>query len=134
MLQFFICLFIYLLIYFWFAYFLLCLCDCYVIACSFSFSFIFTIASSGREGCALSSFCIVVFLLFSPRGKGYFILHVVGVRNSSSAGQSLSYISILEAYISFEGGRECLAVNQNHYDIPRSLFLYTINPNVSYER
>ena len=43
------------------------------------------------------------FLLFFLRGKGYFILHVGGVVNSSSADQSLKYVSILEAYISFEG-------------------------------
>ena len=66
----------YLFAYFWFAYFLVCLCVCYVTACFFSYSFIFVVASSGREGCVLSSFCVVLFLLSFPWGKGYFILHV----------------------------------------------------------
>ena len=47
-------------------------------------------------------FVLLFFLLFFPRGEGCFILHVGGVRDSSSAGQSLTYVSILEAYISFE--------------------------------
>ena len=52
--------------------------------------------------CLLSSFCVVVFLLlFFLRGKGYFNLYVGGVRDSFSAGQSMTYVSILEAYISF---------------------------------
>ena len=36
---------------------------------------------------------------------------------SSSAGQTLTYVSILEAYISFEWrvqGSGCLAVSKNH--------------------
>ena len=60
-----------------------------MIACFFSYSFIFVVAASGREGCVLSSFC-VSFLLSFCRGKGYFILRVGGVRDSSSAGQSLT--------------------------------------------
>ena len=83
--------------------------------CFFSYSFIFVFAAGGREGCVLSFFCVVFFLLFFPRGEGYFILQVGGVRDSSSAGQRLTYVSILEAYISFEGGLEGLAVNKNHY-------------------
>ena len=51
--------------------------------------------------------CVCFFwgflLLFFPRRKGYFILHVGEVMDSSSTGQSLKYVSILEAYISFEG-------------------------------
>ena len=107
-------LFIYSFIYFLFASFLICLCVSYVIACFFSYSFIFVVPASGRDGSVLSSFC-VVFLLFFPRGKGYFILHVGGVRDSSSAGQSLTYVSILEAYISFKGECNGLAVSKNHY-------------------
>ena len=62
-----------------------------MIACFFSYSFIFVVAASGREGCVLSSFCVCVFFLLSfCRGKGYFILRVGGVRDSSSAGQSLT--------------------------------------------
>ena len=65
----------------------------------------------------LSSFCVFFFflLLFFPRWKGYFILHVGGVMDSSSAGHSLIYVSILEAYIGLEGGCKGLAVSKNHY-------------------
>ena len=38
-----------------------------------------------------------------------------GVRDSSSAGESLTCASILEAYNSFERGCEGLAVSKNHY-------------------
>ena len=38
-----------------------------------------------------------------------------GVRDSSSTGQSLTYVSILEAYISFEGGWKGLGVSKNDY-------------------
>ena len=38
------------------------------------------------------------------------------VRDSSSAGQSFTFVSILESYIiSFEGGCKGLAVNKNHF-------------------
>ena len=52
----------------------------------------FVVAASGREGCVLSSLCFVllIFLLSFCREKGYFILRVDGVRDSSSAGQSLT--------------------------------------------
>ena len=72
----------------------------------------FVVAASGREGCVLSSFCFVFFffLLSFCRGKGYFILGVDEVRDSSSAGQSLTYVSIVETDISFEGGCKGLAV------------------------
>ena len=86
-----------------------------MIACFFSYSFIFVITAGGKEGGVLSSFCVVVFLIFFPRWKGYFILHVGGVRDRSSAGQSLTYVSILEAYISFEGECKGLPVIKNHY-------------------
>ena len=55
----------------------------------FSLILFFVVASSGREGCVLSSFC-VFFLLSFCRGKGYFILRVCGVTDSSSAGYSLT--------------------------------------------
>ena len=75
-----------------------------MIACFFGYSFMFIVGASGREGCVLSSFCGFFFLLpIFPRRKGYFILHAGEVMDSSSAGQSLTYVSILEAYISFEG-------------------------------
>ena len=53
---------------------------------------IILVAASGREGCVLGSFCffVVSFLLSFCREKGYFILGVGGVRDSSSAGQSLT--------------------------------------------
>ena len=54
-------------------------------------------------------------MLFFPRGKGYVILNAGGVRDSSSAGQRLTYVSILEAYITLEGGLEGLAVSKNNY-------------------
>ena len=38
-----------------------------------------------------------------------------GVRDPSSAGQSLTYVPILEAYSSFEGGCKGLVVSKNHY-------------------
>ena len=50
-------------------------------------------------------------------GKVNFSLHVGGVMVSSSAGQTLTYVSILEVYISFEWrvqGSGCLAVSKNH--------------------
>ena len=51
-----------------------------------------------------------------PRRKGYFILHAGEVMDSSSAGQSLTYVSILEAYIILlRGGCKGLAVSKNHY-------------------
>ena len=63
----------------------------------------FVIAASGSEGWVLSFFCVVsfVFIVFFPRGEGYFNLLVGGAKNSSSAGQSMRHASILEAYISF---------------------------------
>ena len=59
----------------------------------FTNSFFFVVAASGTEGFVLSSFCVCgsfFFLLSICRGKGYFILHVGGVRDSSFAGQSLT--------------------------------------------
>ena len=56
------------------------------------------------------------FLLLSfPRRKDYFILHMGGVMDSSSPDQGLTYVCIIEAYISFEEGCNGVAVNKNHY-------------------
>ena len=41
------------------------------------------------------------FFYFSSRGKGYFNLAVRGVRDSSSAGQSMIYVFTLEALYYF---------------------------------
>ena len=62
----------------------------------------------------LVPFVLLFFLLFFPRWRGCFVLHVGGVGDSSSAGQSLTYVSIFGTYISFEGGRKGLAVSKNH--------------------
>ena len=61
-----------LFIYLWFAHFLVCLCVCYVIGCFFRYSFIFVVAASGREGCVLNSFCVVVVFYFSFIGERLF--------------------------------------------------------------
>ena len=74
---FFFCFFVCLCSGFLFIYFLLIL------------FFFFVVAASWREGCVHSS-CCVFFLLSLCRGKGYFILRVGGVRDSSSAGQGLT--------------------------------------------
>ena len=63
----------------------------------------FQIAVSGREGLVLSSFCLSFFLLFFARGNGYFNSLVGWVKDSSSAGQSMTYVSVLGAYSSFVG-------------------------------
>ena len=60
----------------------------------------------------LVSFVLFLFLLFFPRGKGYFNLLVGGVRNSSCAGQSMTDVFISEAYISYGGGWEGLGVSK----------------------
>ena len=67
-------------------------------ACFFSYSFIYVVAPSGREGCVLSSFCAFFFYCYFSflGGKVNFSLHVGGVMVSSSAGQTLTYVSILE--------------------------------------
>ena len=97
-----------------FSCFICLFCFCFVLFCFFSLflgivvfylfvfwffiylffinSFFFVVAASGREGCVLGSCCVffVFFLLSFCRGEGYFILRVGGVRDSSSAGQSLT--------------------------------------------
>ena len=81
----------------------------------------------GGRGVYLVLF-VLFFLIFFPSGKCYFILLVGGVRDLSSAGQSLTCISILEAYISFEGGCTVLAVSKNHYCIyPKYILLIICN-------
>ena len=47
-----------------------------------------------------------------------------GVRGSSSAGQSMTYVSILDAYISFEWGCEGLGVSK------KLLFIIVYIPNI----
>ena len=71
------------------------------------FQLFFLIATSGREGFVFSSFCLicfVYFLLFFSRGKGYFNSLVSRVRDSSSAGQRMTYVSVFGAYNNFMGG------------------------------
>ena len=60
----------------------------------------------GGRGLYLVPFVLFVsfFLLFFCRGQGYFNSLVGRVRDSSSAGQSMTYFSILGAYYSFVGG------------------------------
>ena len=68
---------------------------------------VFLIATSGRQGFVFSSFCLicfVYFLLFFSRGKGYFNSLVSRVRDSSSAGQRMTYVSVFGAYNNFMGG------------------------------
>ena len=50
------------------------------------------------------------FLLLFPRGKGYF--NLLEVRDSSSTVPSMTYVSILEAYNSFDGGCEGLGISK----------------------
>ena len=77
--------------------FIISRCCCFLFVCVLVFYLFvyfllilfFVVAASEREGCVLSSFC-VSFLLSFCRGKGYFILRVGRVRDSSSAGQSLT--------------------------------------------
>ena len=68
-----------------------------VVFCLFVFGFLFIylffiyffiVAANGREGCVLSSFC--AFFFYFCRGRGYFIVCVGGVSDSSSAGPSLT--------------------------------------------
>ena len=59
--------------------------------------------------------CFFHFSFLGGKVTLYFILYFGGVRDSSSAGQSLTFVSILEACISFEGGCEGVAVSKNHY-------------------
>ena len=62
------------------------------------------------------SFCLVCFFFFS-RWKGYFNFLVGRVNDSCSAGQSMSYVSILEAYNSFVGRWEGLDVSKKSFII-----------------
>ena len=96
------------------SYFLVCLYYvCYVFVCFFSYLFIFVVAASEREVWILSFYCIVSFYLL-----------VGGVRVLSSAGQSETYISILEAYIKFGGGWKGLGVSK------KSLFVIVYISNI----
>ena len=98
------------------SYFLVCLYYvCYVFACFFSCLFIFVLDASGREGWVPSFYCVASFLSFfffaflSLENRLFYLL-VDRVRDSSSAGQSVTYIFILEANNRFEGGGEGLGV------------------------
>ena len=62
----------------------------------------------GRGLCLVPFALLVCFLLFFCRGKGYFNSLVGRVRDSSSAGQSMTYVSFLGAYNSVVGGWEDL--------------------------
>ena len=63
----------------------------------------------GGRGLRLVPFVLFVsVLLFFCRGKGYFNSLVGRVRDSSSAGQSMTYVSFLGAYNSVVGGWEDL--------------------------
>ena len=74
-------------------------------------------------------FCFVFycccFLLFSPWGEGYFNMLVGRMKDSSSAGQSMTYISILEAYICFREEWEVLGVSMKSVFI---ILYYCIYP------
>ena len=63
----------------------------------------------GGRGLRLVPFVLFVsVLLFFCRGKGYFNSLVGRVRDSSSAGQSMTYVSFWGAYNSVVGGWEDL--------------------------
>ena len=57
------------------------------------------------------------FLLFFSRGKGYLNFLVGRERDSCSAGQSMTYISFLEAYNSFVGEWEDLDASKKSFII-----------------
>ena len=100
----FILLFHFILLYFLFVCFLVSLYVSYEFPCLFScFGCFFKLLLVGRRGLYLVPFVFFFFWLFFSRGKGYFNSLVVRVRNSSSAGQSMTYISVLGAYSSFTG-------------------------------
>ena len=63
----------------------------------------FQIAVSGREGFSTQFLLSFFFLLFFSRRNGYFNSLVGWVKDSSSAGQSMTYVSVLGAYSSFVG-------------------------------
>ena len=89
--------------FFWFVCFLFSFYVSYVFHCFFQLFFI--IAASGREGFVLSSFCLL-------QGEWLFFNSLVfRVKDSSSAGQSMTYASFLGAYNSFVGGWEDLGCN-----------------------
>ena len=104
-------------------YFLVCLYYvCYVFACFFSHFFIFAVAASEREGWVLSFCCIVsfrflFFFLFFTFIEKKVILSACGVRGLFSVGQSVTYISILEAHIKFGGGWQGLSISKKSFII-----------------
>ena len=100
---------------------LLCLLICLVI-----YLFLQLLLLGGRSEYL---FCFVFycccFLLFSPWGEGYFNMLVGRMKDSSSAGQSMTYISILEAYICFREEWEVLGVSMKSVFI---ILYYCIYP------
>ena len=101
----FILLFHYILLYFQFVCFLVSLYVCYEFPCFFScFACFFKLLLAGGKDLYLVPFVFFFFWLFFSRGKGCSNSLVDRVRNSSSAGQSMTYFSVLEAYSSFVGG------------------------------
>ena len=109
----FILLLFYLFIYFtcfvfFFVFFLVCLFPVFLLCLlcvSLFFQLFFLIAASGREGFVLSSFCLL-------QGEWLFFNSLVfRVKDSSSAGQSMTYASFLGAYNIFVGGWEDLGCN-----------------------
>ena len=80
--------------------------------------FSFEVAASG----SFVLFCFF-FSLFFPRGKSYFNLLVGGLRDSSTAGQIMTYV--LEAFISFGAGWKGLGVSKEPilFYISKTFFL-----------
>ena len=68
---------------------------------------------------------VVVVSYFSLLGGK--VMLVGRMKDSSSAGQSMTYISVLEAYICFRGGWEVLGVSKKSVFI---ILYYCIIPNI----
>ena len=67
------------------------------------FSCFFKLLLVGGRDLYLVAFVLFVSFFFFCRGKGYFNSLVGRVRDSSPAGQSMTYVSVLGAYNSFVG-------------------------------
>ena len=99
----FILLFHFILLYFWFVCFLVSLYVSYEFPCFFSCLVVFSNCCQ-RKGRVSTQFLLpFFFLLFFSRRNGYFNSLVGWVKDSSSAGQSMTYVSVLGAYSSFVG-------------------------------
>ena len=102
-LYYFILLFHFILLYFWFVCFLVSLYVSYEFPCFFSCLVVFSNCCQ-RKGRVSTQFLLsFFFLLFFSRRNGYFNSLVGWVKDSSSAGQSMTYVSVLGAYSSFVG-------------------------------